>query len=219
MPIEESVRTRLTELVAESASLSVGDRNGQCVDPRQQAACSGWITAAQNAVHLVIREPDAPYRRKADRIADEDHGYVIHEAVGELASVLSSMLRDGEAGLLASVADQARAETFDDFLDHASQYLKGGRKQESGVIAGVVFEDAFRRVSRKLGITEKGQNLDTLISEMASRNEISAVKAKRARAAADVRTKATHARWDEFELDDVRATIEFVRDFIDSKLT
>lgn len=49
--------------------------------------------------------------------------------------------------------------------------------------------------------------------------ELSGVKAKRARAAADVRTKATHAQWDEFELDDVRSTIEFTRDLIETKLT
>lgn len=219
MSIEDSIHTRLTQLIAESAALSVGNNNDQCVDPRQEAACSAWLTAAQNAVHLVVTKPDAPYRRKADRIADCNHSYSIHQAVGEFASVLSSLLRDGEAGLLASVADQARAEAFDDFLDHAAHYLRNSKKQEAGVIGGVVFEDALRRICRKLGILEKDQKLDALISELASRNELTAVKAKRARAAADVRTKATHAQWDEFELDDVRSTIEFTRDLIETKLT
>src|SRR6185369_13380615 len=108
-----------------------------------------WITAAQNVVHLAIPQPDAPYRQTADRIAKGNRGYLIHRAVEEFAAVLSSLLKDGEAGLLASVADQARAEAFDDFLDHAIHYLQKGKKQESGVIAGVVFEDAFRRVCRK----------------------------------------------------------------------
>lgn len=219
MSLEDSIRTRLTQLIAESAPLSVGNQNDQCVDPRPEAACSAWITAAQNAVHLVIPQTDAPYRQKADRIADGRYGYGIHHAVGEFASVLSSFLKDGDAGLLASVADQARAEAFDDFLDHAIHYLRNSKKHESGVIAGVVFEDAFRRVCRKLGIAEKGEKLDALVSELASRNELTPVKVKRARAAADVRTKATHAQWDDFELDDVRSTIEFTRDLIETKLT
>jgi hypothetical protein len=218
MSIEESIRARLTQLISESASLSVGNHNDQCVDPRHSAACSAWITAAQNAVHLAITESDAPYRKKADCIAEDRHGYLIHHAVGEFASVLSALLKDGDAGLLASVGDHARAETFDDFLDHAIHYLESSKKQESGVIAGVVFEDALRRVCRKLGITEKGRKLDALISQLATRSELTAVKAKRARAAADVRTKATHAQWDEFELDDVRSTIEFTRDLIETKL-
>ncbi len=145
-----------------------------------------------------------------------NHGYVIHAAVGELAAVLQSLLTDADAGLLASVADRARAETFDDFLDHAEAYAKDNRKSESGVIAGVVFEDTLRRICTKLGIAEKGVKLDALISELAARGELSAVKAKRARAAADVRTKATHAQWSEFEVSDVQATISFTRELIAS---
>ena len=219
MSIEESIRSRLAQLIAESARLSVGNQNDQCVDPRQEAACSAWITAAHNAVHLLITQADAPYRRKADRIAEGRHGYGIHQAVGEFASVLVSLLADSDAGLLSSVADQARAEAFDDFLDHANQYLKNSRKNEAGVIAGVVLEDSLRRICRKHGIPEKGKNLDSLISELVSKNELTGVKAKRARAAADVRTKATHAQWDEYELEDVRSTIEFTRELIESKLT
>jgi hypothetical protein len=218
MSIEQAVVARLSQLVAESASLSRGNANDQCVDGQQQAACSAWITAAQNIVHIVMHQAAAPYRRKVDRIAEAPHGFMIHHAVAEMAAVLSAMLKDAQAGLLASVADQARAEVFDDFLDQAEYYASGQRKQEAGTIAGVVFEDSVRRFCRKIGITEKGQKLDALISELAARNELSPVKAKRARAAADVRTKATHAQWDEFEVDDVRSTIEFTRSFIESKL-
>jgi transposase len=41
---------------------------------------------------------------------------------------------------------------------------------------------------------------------------------QRARAAANVRTKGTHAQWDEFELEDVAATIEFTTELVESKL-
>jgi hypothetical protein len=216
--IEQSVLARIQELIKESGPLSQGDRNDQCTDSIQAAACSAWITAAHNAVHLVIEQPSSPYRSKTDRIANGDRGFQVHHAVTELALVLNSLLKDGEAGLLASVADQARAEAFDDFLDHAAHYLRNSKKQEAGVIAGVVFEDSLRRVCSKLNITEKGARLDALITELANQNELTGIKAKRARAAADLRTKATHAQWDEFELDDVRSTIEFTREFIASKL-
>lgn len=218
MIIEDSIRTRILSLIQESQHLARGNEYGQCTDSAQRASCSGWITAAHNVVHLVISQVDAPYRKKADQIAQTSHGYLIHEAVAEFSLVLSNLLKDADAGLLSAVADQARAEAFDDFLDHANYYFKSGKKHEAGVIAGVVFEDAVRRVSRKLGIEEKGQRLDALISELAARSEISAVKAKRARVAADVRTKATHAQWDEFELEDVRATIDFTRELIEAKL-
>ena len=218
MPIEEDIRARLQQLLDESTQLSLGNKNHQCTDPRQMQACSAWLTAAQNLVHLICTDPNAPYRFKADRVASGRHGYMIHAGVGELSAVLTALKTDADLGLLASVADRARAETFDDFLDHAHAYLEDKRKNEAGVIAGVVFEDTVRRVCRKNMIVEKGRPIDELISALSSKGEISGIKAKRARAAAHVRTKATHAQWDEFELEDVRATIEFTREFIVSKL-
>ncbi|MEW5980809.1 MAG: hypothetical protein AB1806_00395 [Acidobacteriota bacterium] len=218
MAIEEVVRQRIAQLLAESGRLAVGDQYGQCTDQHQQAACSAWLTAAQNTVHFVCPSPEAPYRQKADRIATADHAFEVNHAVGELAAVLQALAADADAGLLASVADRARAETLDDFLDHADAYLEASRKNEAGVIAGVVFEDVLRRACRKAGLIEKDRKLDGLISELASRGDLSAVKAKRARAAADVRTKATHAQWDEFEVEDVRAAIDLTRELIISRL-
>lgn len=218
MSIEDSIRDRIKQLLSEAASLARGNQNDQCVDPVQMAACSAWITAAQNVVHLVVSSADAPYRLKADGIASSNRGYMIHHSVGEFASVLHSLLVDADAGLLASVADNARAETFDDFLDHAVEYLRLSRKQEAGVIAGVIFEDSLRRVCRARGIADKDKKLDVLISALAAGGDLTPVKAKRARASADVRTKATHAQWDEYELDDVQATIDFTRELINSKL-
>ena len=61
---------------------------------------------------------------------------------------------------------------------------------------------------------QEGSELDELISTLAKDGTLSGTKAKRARVAAHVRTKATHAQWDEFDDDDVRTTIEFTEEFI-----
>lgn len=218
MTIEEDLHARISQLLDESVALAKGNHNGQCVDEGQQQLCSAWITAAHNAVYIAISDFNTPYRQKVDKVAASNRGYTIHTAVGELAAVLRSLLVDANAGLLASVADRARAEVFDDFLDHAAAYIDQRRKNESGTIAGVVFEDTVRRICRKHSIVENGQPLDQLISALAKCGQLTAVKAKRARAAAAVRTQATHAQWAEFELADVQATIDFTRELITSKL-
>lgn len=218
MAIEEALKDRINQLLNESSNLARTDEHGQAHSDQQRQECSAWLAAAQNCVHLICDNPNSPYRAKADHIVQKKLGFTIPFGVGELAAVMRALLADAEAGLLASVADQARAEAFDDFLDHADAYLQSQRKNEAGVVAGVVFEDTVRRISRKNNIAEKGAKLDQLITELTNRNEISAVKAKRARVAAHVRTKATHAQWDEFELEDVKATIEFTRELIASKI-
>lgn len=149
----------------------------------------------------------------------ESHSWeYIAGSVGEIGAILENLRIDLEAGLLYSIVDRTRAETFDSFLDHARAYLTNGQKNESGVIAGVVFEDTLRRIAVKYEIDESGRKLDSLISTLAAKGAISGVMAKRCRVAADVRTKATHAQWNEFEMGDVEATIAVTDKLVLAKL-
>lgn len=220
MTIEDTIKERITELIAQAQSLSQGDQHGQVRSESHKQQCKGWLAAALNVVQLIIPDATSAYRTLAEEIATRSSGYRVCGNVGELASLLQNLLKDVEKGLLASLADRARAEVFDDFLDHAKSYLKDGRKNESGVIAGVVFEDSIRRVCRKQNppIVERDVELDQLISALSTKGVLTATKAKRARAAAGVRTKATHAQWDEFDENDVSATIEFTEEFILNQL-
>jgi hypothetical protein len=67
-------------------------------------------------------------------------------------------------------------------------------------------------------IPEDGAALDTLISELAKRDTLTGLKAKRARAAAGLRTSAAHARWDEIQLSDLKPVIEFTRELMAAHL-
>ncbi len=214
MVIEETVQNRIKELLDEAQTLRGGDEYGQAQSEFHVQQCAGWIAAARNIVELVVPDPASGYRESLEKLANEDWGYAICSGVGQIAEVLSNLKKDADSGLVASVADRARAEVFDDFLDHAKAYLKDGHSKRAGVIGGVVFEDTIRRVCRKHQVDEHGQKLDELISVLTKKNVFTPLKAKRARAAAHVRTKATHAQWDEFDENDVQSTIEFTGELI-----
>lgn len=126
--------------------------------------------------------------------------------------------RERIAEIYGKKSVRERAETFGDFLDHAEAYYSDGRKNESAAIAGVVFENAVRRICDRCNISERGKKLDDLISALAKAQVITQTKAKLARVAAHVRTKATHAQWDEFDSSDVRITIDFSRQLMSEKL-
>jgi len=215
MPVEENIKKQITSLIDRSRSLKVGDSEfNQSRSAEQVQECSGWIVSALNIVQLICPIIENAYRKRAEIIASKESGWNINQDVGEFACLLAELQRDIENGLLASVADRARAETFDNFLDHAKEYLKENLKNEAGVIAGVVFEDSLRRVCRKNGKDDKDEKIDNLISYLAKNEIISQAKAKRARAAAHVRTKATHAQWDEFDINDVQGTIFFTEELV-----
>ena len=212
MPTENRIHTRVLEIIAE-APKDPTEHYGD-VTASDVGACRAWITSAINAIRVLCSDETNPFRIQANVISNRDTGYAIHNEVNELVFLLRFLLKDIEAGLLISIADRASAETFDDFLDHAEAYLSQNRKQEAGVIAGVVFEDSLRRICRKHKIEDKDIKLDELISGITKLGVLTATKAKRARAAAHVRTKATHAQWDEFVTNDVSSSIEFTRELI-----
>jgi len=124
---------------------------------------------------------------------------------------LRAFLPDIDAGLIANFRNQVRAETFDDFLDHADAYRQKDEKQAAGVLAGVVFEDTVRCISRDKNIPDKDEDLEQLINALARKTVITGQQSKQAKMAAHVRTKATHALWDEYDLDGVAVTIQLTR--------
>jgi hypothetical protein len=208
MPGSNAVKERIEELVSQA-------RENTASDGYQQRA---WLVAAQHAVQAVCPSSNNPYHIDAYRMV-ERAVIPLHPAlVPQMAALLIRLLEEIEGGLLTTVENHAIPVTFDDFLDHGAEYLKHGRKDEAGVIAGIVFEDTIRRICRVLGIAENRVKLDTLITELTNRGVVTALKAKRARAAAGLRTSAAHARWDEIDLGDVAPVIELTRELIGTNL-
>jgi hypothetical protein len=207
--IRDNARRKLQDLIARAPSLA-GD-GGIPRDPRHGAQCSAWITEALNVIAYAIPSPQNPYRASIER----GGGSTKLERVASIAETLRSLLPDIDAGLLGDLGNQVRAETFDNFLDHGQAYLDDAQKMEAGVIVGVVFEDTIRRIYRdKIADDDKGKNLEDLISALARKGVITGQQSKQAKVAAHVRSKATHALWDEFTIDGVRDTIQVTRRFL-----
>ncbi len=218
MVLEEKIRNKFDELITSSATLKIGDKHGQILNAQHRQNCKAWLASAQNLAHLVLGSSSNPYKTTIDEICSRDRGYCIHDSVGEVAVILMSLISDIDNGLISSIENQARATVFEDFLDHAKEYAKRNLSKESGVISGVVFEDTLRTICRNHDVEEKGRKLDELISVLSKTGIFSQLKAKQARVAAHVRTKATHAQWDEFDLSGVNETIAITEELISSNL-
>ena len=178
-------------------------------DTRHLSECQGWITEALNVIELAVPQPKNAYRRQIERIGESAGRYP--QKVASMAEILRALLADIDVGLLGDLANKIRAEALDDFLDHAEQYLKHNRKNEAGVIAGVVFEDTVRRIYRDKVGDDAGLTLDPLINSLAAEGVITGQQGKQSKVAAHIRTKATHALWNEFDLEGVVDTIKLTK--------
>jgi hypothetical protein len=205
--LEVAIRRKIEDLVRRAPNLVDNARQST----RTLSECEGWITEAVNVIELAIPIENNSYRRRIKEM-ETRKPIGAPQRVGYMAASLRALLPDIDAGLIADFGNKVRAETFDDFLDHADAYLQEGDKPVAGVLAGVVFEDTIRRICRDKNIT--GDSLVTLIHALARQQVITPQQSKQTEVAVHVRTKATHALWDEYDLDGVAATIQLTRTFL-----
>lgn len=216
MAVEEKIQSRIAQLIGEAGPFRQAGDDGKHISEYHQEASDAWMVAALHVIRLVCPDAENPYRSRAEHLAQ--FPYPDPREIGVVSELLRLLARDIDDGLLTSISDSARAQTFDDFLDHAAAYHSEDCKIESGVIAGVVFEDTVRQICRKHQIEEKGRKLDELITALSRAGVFSGLMAKRGRVAAHVRTKATHAQWDEFDLSAVQGTIELTKKLLSDHL-
>jgi hypothetical protein len=84
-----------------------------------------------------------------------------------------------------------------------------------GAASSGISKDTIRRIYRnKIADHDQGKELDQLINALARKSVITGQQSKEAKLAAHVRSKATHALWDEFDLHGVQATIQITKQFL-----
>jgi uncharacterized protein YutE (UPF0331/DUF86 family) len=175
-----------------------------------------WIASAAN-LFRIIATPDTYFHQECERILqDEDlRRGVPYHVVQKLIGLLDSVLEEIQRGLLRKAEYIFVASTFDDFLDHAEEYHKAGKKIESSVLASAVFEDSVRKLAAKNELKQSGVALEAIIDDLVKMNVITAVKAKRIKGYSAVRNKALHAQWDDFDIRDVGEMIKGTREILE----
>lgn len=225
MATKTELLVRLDQLVAESHALSRTDDEVATSHDRQpkhwndfcerrKAQSGAWLTSAIALVRAIQPDEGGAHREGLERVAGNGANYQHYHQVRQVSLILEALRIDLEAGLSATVADEAVAIAFDDLVRHSEEYLRHGRIDVAGVIVGVAFEDAMRRKRVSERIEPADISINDLIQEFRSRNVLTKLEARRALSAGDVRTSATHARWEEFGRNDVEAAIALTRQLI-----
>lgn len=213
MSIDKRVADQFKSLIAEAVVLAP-----YRPDEGHQNDCLGWLVAAEHLVALVCKNPINAYRLQTRLICATSNYEGWNANVGQLASVLKRLLGDVENGLISSIVNAASAETLDDLLDQAKEYHRRNQKEGAGILATAVYEDTIRRLARNNDVGEAGVKADQIISDLAKKDVITSIMAKRCRVAADVRNHALHAQWDKFTLADIDDVMRLTHELLTEHL-
>jgi len=212
--IEKKLRDKIAQLIARAEVYVDRPTGGR--DERWMADGNAWVAEAINVVELAVPNPLQPYRR---RLFAATLPLTAIECVYGISSLLRSLLEDIDLGLVSTLSNAIRAETFDNFLDQAVAYRDRGYKDQAGVIAGVVFEDTVRKIHADKVGGLKGQPLEDVINDLARKDVITAERVKQAKVGAHVRNRASRADWAELSMEGVDDTIKITKLLISEHLT
>lgn len=139
-----------------------------------------------------------------------------------MMGVLRTLRTDIEAGYVRKLGELVRADLFADFLQMAEHLLEEGSKDPAAVIAGSAIEEHLRGMCVKSGIavevpTDNGikpKKADTMNADLMKSKVYEKLDNKAVTAWLDLRNKAAHGKYTEYEIGQVRLMIAGVRDFI-----
>ena len=164
-------------------------------------------------------EVDAILATTLDRLAPANSPYreSISSIMADKVGALRALRRDYDAGYLASVQSLVRAEVFANFLEMAEHLLQQGYKDPCAVLVGGVLEDHLRSLCQGRGIplqtSGKPKRADSMNNALAAAGVYSKLDQKNVTAWLDLRNKAAHAQYDEYNADQVRTLLAGVREF------
>lgn len=137
-------------------------------------------------------------------------------------AILEAVHAEFAGGWLVSIKSLVAGEIFADFLEMAEHLLDSGYKDPAAVIAGGVLEEHLRQLCVKTEIeTERDEGgrlvpkkADALNSDLTKASVYGKLDQKSVTSWLDLRNKAAHGKYSEYERAQVELMIKGVTDFL-----
>jgi hypothetical protein len=123
--------------------------------------------------------------------------------------ILQSLLGDIQKGYLKGLETLIISNTYTGLLEVASEYLTENHKEPAGVLAGVALEDTIRRMGQKYLTDYKDTfKFGTINQKLSKALPYNDAKRNEIESWYKVRDLAIHAKWDEFDEEQIKGMIE-----------
>lgn len=136
--------------------------------------------------------------------------------------ILLAIQNEIDGGWIFSVKKLVSAEIFSDFLEMAAHLLEQDYKDPAAVMIGSVLEENLRQLCQSAGIETEiekegvliPKKADRLNSDLASAAVYTKLDQKSVTAWLDLRNKAAHGKYTEYEKEQVVLMMQSVTDFL-----
>lgn len=158
------------------------------------------------------------YYKEFEKNVNDSYDYNIHSGI----SILESIKFEIQNGWLTDLKKLISAEVFSDFLEMSNYLLEENYKDPAAVMIGSVLEEHLRQLCKQSGIETEIIKPNKTISKKADQMNIELCKAgvygmleqKSITFWLDLRNKAAHGKYSEYNIEQVRLMSQGVLDFI-----
>lgn len=156
-----------------------------------------------------------PFYTDFDRKVHIGHAYEIEVALG----ILNSVKTEIQNGWIVSLKGLVSAEIFTDFIEMSEYLLEEGYKDPAAVIIGGVLEEHLRQLCIINGIeilnsNGKYKKAELLNSELSAKLIYNKLDQKTVTSWLDLRNKAAHGRYNEYNKEQVEGMMKAVIEFM-----
>jgi hypothetical protein len=177
----------------------------------------GFRTSAQSLI-LDLFGTDHPYYTEFKNVTRDSYGSSVNSGV----AIINNIKTEIENGWLTSIKGIVSAEIFTDFLEMAEHLLETDYKDPAAVMIGSVLEEHLRQLCLTNSIVieyEKDGKLiplkaDRLNSELTKAGIYNKLDQKNVTAQLDLRNKAAHGKYSEYDKNQVRLMYDYVFNFM-----
>lgn len=173
------------------------------------------VTRTIAAIHRITGSSSI-YSKDIKRVLDEIR--YLHLHTSPIIGIAKALRDDLAAGYVQNLAELAHADIFADFLEMAKHLNDNNYKDPAAVLAGSTLESHLKKLSSKNGIPIElnGKNVkaDKLNADLLKANVYTILDQKNITAWLDLRNKAAHGNYGEYNNDQVKLLIAGISDFI-----
>jgi len=163
--------------------------------------------------------PGSVYCRSAEAVFKEHGANNAHYTQIKYAGILQALKRAYQSGYLQSVHELVHADLFADFLEMAEYLLSEGFKDPAAVMAGGVLEECLRKLSLKHGLSiddgsGKPKKASSMNDDLTKAKVYEKLEQKSVTSWLDLRNKAAHGKYLEYDKNQVAVYLQGIRDFV-----
>lgn len=215
--MKEKILKKLGELIEEANKLFINLKKENFDKAMEEPKFSAFRTATLSFLKSILGEEHYYAKFKSGVKFYSDYNLVL------AIELLKKIKTDVEEDWLDNLKGIVSAELFTDFLDMAEHLLEEGYKDPAAVIIGSVLEENLRQLTLKNGmpITQtdpksgkiRPMKAESMNIELAKKQVYNLLYQKSVTSWLDLRNKAAHGLYSEYDISFVKNYLLFVRDF------